>query len=125
MKSLAELLAIKERMQGSVNLREENKDTNVTRVVVGMATCGIASGARPVLSAFVNEVAKRGLNHVMVTQVGCLGMCKLEPMVEITTPDGVRTTYVSMTEQKVAKVVADHIVNGRIVSEYTIGSVEK
>ena len=123
MKSLEELRAIKEQMQSKVNLREENK-SDVTRVVVGMATCGIAAGARPVLNAFVEEVQKRGLSNIMVTQAGCLGMCKLEPMVEIVAPDGEKATYVLLTADMVPKIVQEHLVNGNVVSEYTIGKNE-
>ena len=83
MKSLAELKAIRDRMQNTVGLRKEDADEQATRVVVGMATCGIAAGARPVLAAFTDEVAKRNLHHVMVTQTGCIGICQYEPVVEI------------------------------------------
>ena len=98
MKSLAELKAIREKMQQSVNVREADGDS--IRVVVGMATCGIAAGARPVLSAFTEEVAKRGLANVSVTQTGCIGICQYEPVVEVYTPDGNKTTYVKMTADK-------------------------
>lgn len=123
MKSLAELQAIRDKARASVNLRE-NAEAE-TRVLVGMATCGIAAGARPVLNAFVEEVAKRGLRDIMVTQTGCIGICQYEPVVEVFTPDGQKTTYVKMTAEKAVKVVADHLVNGSVVTEYTIGSVAK
>ncbi|MBM6921203.1 (2Fe-2S) ferredoxin domain-containing protein [Phocea massiliensis] len=123
MKSLAELQAIRDRMKGAINVREENGDK--IRVVVGMATCGIAAGARPVLNKFTEEVAKRNLLNVSVTQTGCIGICQYEPVVEIFTPDGKKTTYVKMTPEKAVQVVADHLVNGNVVSEYTIGSVAK
>ena len=123
MKSLAELKAIRDKMQSSVNVRD-SADDNI-RVVVGMATCGIAAGARPVLNAFTEEVAKRGLNNVMVTQTGCIGICQYEPVVEVYTNDGSKTTYVKMTAEKVARVVSDHLVNGNVVEEYTIGAVAK
>ena len=110
-------------MQASVNVRDNADDT--IRVVVGMATCGIAAGARPVLNAFSEEVAKRGLNNVMVTQTGCIGICQYEPVVEVYTNDGSKTTYVKMTAEKVARVVSDHLVNGNVVEEYTIGAVAK
>ena len=123
MKSLAELAAIKEKMQSKVVLREGSSDT---RVVVGMATCGIAAGARPVLNAFVEEVGAQGLaGSVMVTQTGCIGMCQYEPIVEVFVPGQEKVTYVQMSADKVAKVVADHIVNGNIVTEFTVGSVAK
>lgn len=123
MKSLAELRALKEKMQASVSVRgsEENK----IRVVVGMATCGIAAGARPVLNAFSEEIVKRTLSNVSIAQTGCIGICQYEPVVEVYTPDGEKTTYIKMTEEKVANVVANHIVNGNVVEEYTIGSMNK
>ena len=113
MKSLAELKAIKERMQSGVNMRGDHEGS--TRVAVGMATCGIAAGARPVLSAFTEEVAKRNLGNVVVTQTGCIGICQYEPVVEIFVPG----------QEKVARVVNDHIVNGNVVTEYTIGANAK
>jgi len=119
MKSLAELQAIRDKARAEINVREENPDA--IRVLVGMATCGIAAGARPVLSAFVDEVAKRKLKDVTVTQTGCIGICQYEPVVEIAVPGQEKITYVKMTPEKVARIVNDHIVNGNVVTEYTIG----
>ena len=119
MKSLAELQAIRNRMIDQVNMR---KDDNIdTRVVVGMATCGSAAGARPVMLEFVEELKRRGLENVTVAQTGCIGVCRLEPMVEVYVKGQEKVTYVKMTADKVARVVNDHIVNGRPVEEYTIG----
>ena len=119
MKSLAELQAIRNRMIEQVNMR---KDDNIdTRIVVGMATCGIAAGARPVMLEFVEELKRRGLENVTVAQTGCIGMCRLEPMVEVYVKDQEKVTYVHMSPEKVARVVGEHIVNGRAVEEYTIG----
>ena len=120
MKSLAELRAIRERMEKQLDLREAGDDH--IRVVVGMATCGIAAGARPVLNAFLEEVNKRQLKNVTVSQTGCIGVCRLEPIVEVYVPGQEKVTYVKMTPEKAAKVVADHLVNGRVVTEYTIGA---
>ena len=120
MKSLAELAAIRARMIDQVNMR---KDDNVdTRVVVGMATCGIAAGARPVMLAFVEELKKRGIENVTVAQTGCVGMCRLEPMVEVYVKGQEKVTYVHMNPDKVARVVGEHIVNGKPVDEFTIGA---
>ena len=120
MKSLAELAAIRKRMLEQVNLR---KDDNIdTRIVVGMATCGIAAGARPVMLEFVEELKRRGIENFTVAQTGCIGMCRLEPMVEVYVKDQEKVTYVHMTPDKVAKVVTEHIINGRPVEEYTIGA---
>lgn len=120
MKSLEELAALRERMKNNVAMRQDN--STATRVVVGMATCGIAAGARPVLTAFVEEVNRRGLKDVVVTQAGCIGMCKLEPIVEVFQPGKEKVTYVKMTPEKVSRIVAEHLVNGSPVTEYTVGA---
>ena len=121
MKSLAELAAIREKALNKVNVRS---DENKTRIVVGMATCGIAAGARPVLNALVSEVATRELLTVSVTQTGCIGMCKLEPLFEVLEPSGKKYTYINMTEEKAKKVILEHIVNGNPITEYLIGTTE-
>ena len=119
MKSLEELAQIRERMKGKVNLREGTHDI---RIVVGMATCGIAAGARPVLNALVEEVDKEGLgDRATVTQTGCIGICQYEPVVEVFGDDGSKVTYVKMTSDKAKRVVAEHIKGGTPVYEYTIG----
>ena len=117
MKTIAELEAIRQRTLGQIGLRKEENE--VTRVVVGMATCGIAAGARPVMLGFMDEINKRGLQHVTVSQTGCVGMCRLEPMVDVILPGKDKVTYVHMTPEKVARVVSEHIVNGRPVEEFT------
>ena len=124
MKSMAELEAIRQRTLQRINLRKEDQNENI-RVVVGMATCGIAAGARPVMMSFMDEINKRGLSQVTVSQTGCIGMCRLEPMVDVIMPGQEKVTYVHMTPEKVGRVVAEHIVNGRPVEEYTIGAAEK
>lgn len=122
MKSLKELEEIRKRTLDSINMRKESK---ATRVVVGMGTCGIAAGARPILLTFLEEAEKRGLVDVTITQTGCIGVCRLEPMVEIYRQGEEKVTYVKMTPEKVAKVVSDHIVNGQVVTEYTIGAYDE
>ena len=122
MKSLAELEAIRQRTLEKVSMRKEGEEA--VRVVVGMATCGIAAGARPVLSAFLEEVAKRGLQHVTVTQTGCIGVCRLEPIAEVYVPGEEKVTYVKLTPEKVPRIVSEHLVNHSPVVEYTIGAAE-
>ena len=124
MKSLAELQAIREKTLNRINLRKDEEGETI-RVVIGMATCGIAAGARPVMLSFMDEIQKRNLQHVTVSQTGCIGMCRLEPMVDVILPGQEKVTYVHMTPEKVGRVVAEHIVNGRPVEEYTIGAAEK
>ena len=123
MKSLAELQAIKERTLNAMTARNDSE--SATRIVVGMATCGIAAGARPVMNAFTEELARRALKGVTVSQTGCIGMCQYEPIVEVFVPGQEKVTYVQMSAEKVAKVVNDHIVNGNVVTEYTVGAVAK
>ena len=122
MKSLDELKALKEKSLSELNL--ENTQAQY-RIVVGMATCGIAAGARPVMNSFVEEIDKRSVSNVLISMTGCIGMCKLEPIVEVIDTDGHKTTYVQMNAEKAVKILTDHIINGRAVSEYTIGAVEE
>lgn len=124
MKSLAELQAIRQKTLERINLRREDASENV-RVVIGMATCGIAAGARPVMLAFMEEVNKREMGNVTVTQTGCVGMCRLEPMVDVYLPGQPKVTYVHMTPEKAVRVMEEHIVGGHPVAEYTIGAAEK
>ena len=117
MKSLAELAAIRDKMKDKVVLREGTSDT---RIVVGMATCGIAAGARPVLSAFVEGINNEGLaSSVTVSQTGCIGICQYEPVVEVFKAGKEKVTYVKMTAEKAAKVIEEHIKGGKVVEEYT------
>lgn len=120
MKSISELEQIRKATLDRINLRREDKGSEV-RVVVGMATCGIAAGARPVMMAFMTEANKRGLTQVTVSQTGCIGMCRFEPMADIFLPGQEKVTYVNLDESKVRRIVLDHIVNGHPVTEFTIG----
>ena len=122
MKSLEELKAIREKMQKQMDVRENNEDN--IRVVVGMATCGIAAGARSVLAAFLEEVAKRELKNVTVTQTGCIGVCRLEPIAEVYVPGEEKVTYVKLKPEMVPRIVTEHLVNHNVVTEYTIGAAE-
>lgn len=121
MKSLEELRAIREKMQGQVGLRSE--DETQTRVVVGMATCGIASGARPVLTTLSDAVQTKGLDNVIVTQTGCIGLCQYEPIVEVLEPGKEKVTYIKMTPEKALEVVDRHLIRGQVIQEYTISTV--
>ncbi len=118
MKSLEELKAIREMMQGQMGLRNESH--NQTRIVVGMATCGIASGARPVLNALSDAVQTKGLTNVAVVQTGCIGLCQYEPIIEVLEPDKEKVTYVKMTAEKALEVIDQHIIRGQVIKKYTI-----
>ncbi len=123
MKSLAELESIRNKAMEKINIRKDRSDG--VRVVVGMATCGIAAGARPVMSAIVEEVSKRKLDTVTVTQTGCIGVCRLEPIIEVYSPGEEKVTYVKMTPEKAVQVVNEHLVNNKVCIQYTIGAEEK
>lgn len=120
MKTLEELKAIRDRMQGQIRFRSE--DSNRIRVVVGMATCGIAHGARPVLTTLSDAVSNLQLDQVRVTQTGCIGLCEYEPIVEVFEPGKDKVTYVNITPEKALKIVDQHLVNGKIIDEYTINN---
>ena len=122
MKSLAELAAIRDKMKDKVVVRE---GTQGVRVVVGMATCGIAEGARPVLNTFVEAINSAGLSDkITVTQTGCIGICQYEPVVEIYEDGKDKVTYVKMTPEKAAEVVEKHLKGGKVISDYVISDIE-
>ncbi len=120
MKSLAELEAIRQKAKSDMAARTEGG----RRVVVGMATCGIAAGARPVMNALVEEIRTRNIPGVAVTMTGCIGVCRLEPIVEVVEEDGSKVTYVKLDANKARRIVAEHLVNGQICQDLTIGAVE-
>ena len=121
MKSLRELQAIRNKMKASVNTRDGAEGK--MRILVGMATCGIAAGARPVLNAFTEELARREVTHAVVSQTGCIGICQYEPVVEIYEGD-TKTTYVKMDAEKVKRVVSEHVIGKKPVTEFTIGALK-
>ena len=123
MKSIADIKAIREKMQSQIVVRDK-ETTDEIRIVVGMATCGISAGARPVFNALVDEVSKRALRNVNVSRTGCLGMCRLEPIVEVYIPGQEKVTYCHVDADKAKNIIANHIVNGNICTEYLVGSEE-
>ena len=122
MKSLRELQAIRDKMKANVNTRDGMEGK--MRILVGMATCGIAAGARPVLNAFSEELARREVSHAVVSQTGCIGICQYEPVVEILEGD-TKTTYVKVDAEKVKRIVSEHVIGKKPVTEFTIGAIQK
>lgn len=118
MKSIADIKAIREKMQSEIIIRDNNDSSSETKIVIGMATCGINAGARSVFNTILEDVATRQLRHVKVVRSGCMGKCDLEPIVEISIPGKETVTYVKVDEEKAKKIVADHVVGGNIVKEY-------
>ena len=123
MKTIAELQALRDEMKGKVGVRREGEYR--TKILVGMATCGIAAGARPVLAECVKEIETRKLKDVYVGQTGCIGICQYEPVVEVFQPGKEKVTYVKMTPEKVQRVIGEHLVGGTPVAEYTIGAAQR
>jgi len=122
MKSLKDLEAIREKAKQDISMRET---ANKTRIVVGMATCGIAAGARPVMAAFNQELEVRSIQTATVSMTGCVGVCRYEPMCDVIDPNGEKTTYIRLDAEKARRIVAEHLVNGHPVMEFTIGAAEK
>ena len=121
MKSIEDLMAIRQQTLSKIQLRNPGDEF---RIVVGMATCGIAVGARPVLDAFVEGIADKKLSDkVSVTQTGCIGVCQYEPVVEVYEKGKEKVTYVKMTAEKAKEIIEKHIMGGAIVTDYTIGNV--
>lgn len=120
MKTIEELEKIRQEALERVNLR---KDRSGTRIVVGMATCGIAAGARPVMLAIMDELEKRNITNVVVAQTGCIGLCKFEPIVEVLRPGEEKVTYVKMNPEKARQIVVEHVINGHVIKDWTIENV--
>lgn len=122
MKSIEELKAIRERTLKQVTLRT---DVHEARIIVGMGTCGIAAGARPIMLGFVDEVARRNIQHVTVSQTGCIGICRYEPIVDVMLPGKDKVTYVNVTTDMIGRIITEHVVGGNPIAEYTAGAKEK
>lgn len=120
MKNLDELRAIKEKAKNQVSMR--NNNPNQIKIVVGMGTCGIAAGSRTVVSKLLDEISKYELNNVTITQMGCIGVCELEPIVEVYESNKEKVTYVKMTQEKVDRVVKEHLLGGEPILEFTINA---
>ena len=123
MKSLEELKAIRDKMKKQMDLRDSSEDN--IRVVVGMATCGIAAGARAVMTAVLEELAKRNIHDVAVLQTGCIGMCQKEPLVDIVRPGEDRVTYGNVAPEDVPRIISEHLVNGRIVDDLVVAKIKE
>lgn len=122
MKSIQELQEIRERTLKTITMRT---DVHEARVVVGMGTCGIAAGARAVMLDFVDQIHDRGIQHITISQTGCIGMCRYEPIVDVIFPGQPKVTYVNVTTDMVPRIITEHLVNGKPVKEFTVGAAEE
>ncbi|WP_227765787.1 (2Fe-2S) ferredoxin domain-containing protein [Zhaonella formicivorans] len=121
MKSLEDLEKLKKEVLEKMKLREtEDK----IKVVVGMGTCGIAAGAREVMTSILEELGKRNLNDVLVSQTGCIGMCGEEPLVDVLIPGKEKVTYGKVDPQKAKQIVAQHVVNGIVITDWLVNKIE-
>jgi len=122
MKSLEELKKLRDESKKNMEMRDTDKKT---RIVVGMATCGISAGARPVLQTLIEEVDEKNLSDVQIVQTGCIGICRYEPIIEVYKPGEEKVTYIFVDSRKAKRIIDEHIIKGKVVNEYTIGSEEK
>lgn len=121
MKSLEDLKKIREQAQAQIRLRTQEANT---KIIVGMGTCGIAAGAREALMAILDELAKRNIQDVVVTQTGCVGLCEYEPLVNVIKPGQPKVTYMKVTPERARQIVASHIVNDQIINEWVLSTEE-
>ena len=120
LKSLDELKKLKEQAKAGTDARNSNE----TQVIVGMGTCGIAAGARTIMSAVLEEIAKRNLQGITVRQTGCIGMCQKEPLMDIVRPGEPRVTYGNLKPEDVPRIISEHLVNGRVVEDLVIAKMD-
>jgi len=120
MKSLEDLKALREKLQSDIRVRENDG----TKIIIGMGTCGIAAGAREVMAAILDELAVRKLKNVQVQQTGCIGMCEKEVLVDVVRPGEPRITYGNVKPVDVKRIIADHVINGRIIEDLVVGKMD-
>ncbi|MEG0831227.1 MAG: (2Fe-2S) ferredoxin domain-containing protein [Acidaminococcaceae bacterium] len=121
MKTLEDLKALREKLKADIRVRKAEG----TKIIIGMGTCGIAAGAREVMTAVLDELAVRKLNDVQVQQTGCIGMCEKEVLVDVARPNEPRITYGNVKPVDVKRIIADHVVNGRIIEDLVVGKIEQ
>ena len=120
MKSLEDLKALREKLQSDIRVRENDG----TKIIIGMGTCGIAAGAREIMAAVLDELAVRKLKNVQVQQTGCIGMCEKEGLVDVVRPGEPRITYGNVKPVDVKRIIADHVINGRIIEDLVVGKMD-
>lgn len=118
--SLEDLRKIKEQARDLTAARSGGK----VKIIIGMGTCGIAAGAREIMTAVLEELDKRGLRDVVVETTGCIGMCQKEPLVDVIRPGEPRITYGNVGVKDVPRIIAEHVVNGKVVEDKVVGRTE-
>lgn len=122
MKSLEDLKKLRDQSLKNMEMRYQ---VGGTRIQIGMGTCGIAAGARPVLNKFLEEIERQGAKNVAVTQVGCMGECAFEPIVEIIDQDGTHSVYARVNERMVHEIVGEHILQGKRIQQYLLSAIKR
>ena len=120
-KTLEDLKALRAKLQSDIKVRQKQG----TKIIIGMGTCGIAAGAREVMSAVLDELAVRKLNDVQVQQTGCIGMCEKEVLLDVVRPGEPRITYGNVKPEDVKRIIADHVVNGHIIEDLVVAKIEQ
>ena len=115
--SIEDLKKIKESVQASVNLREGGYRAKVN---IHMGTCGIASGARGLMTAVMNEIEKGDIKDVIVTTSGCAGLCSREPMITVELLGDAPVKYIDLTPEKMREIFSEHVLGGKVVEKYAL-----
>jgi len=115
--TIEDLKKIKQRVQGTTTLRG---GTHRVKITVHMGTCGIAAGARTILTTLMKEIESRGLTDIILTSSGCAGLCNREPMVTVESREGAPVKYVELNEEKILRVFNEHVMNGEPVIDYAL-----
>lgn len=115
--SVEDLKKIKEKVKRTTNLRD---GAGRAKVTVHMGTCGIAAGARKIMSVLIDEIEKNDVKDVLVATSGCAGLCSREPMATVEVLGQAPVKYVELTEEKMRRVFKDHVIEGKVVKEYAL-----
>jgi len=117
--TVQDLEKIREQTRRALSIREGGEFK--AKVNVHMGTCGIAAGARTIMSALIQEVETRGTTDVLLTSSGCAGLCSREPMVTVELAGQAPVKYANLTEPKIREIFERHILGGAIVKDYALG----
>lgn len=116
-KSLDDLKRIREE---ALEKRKVKSSTMGVQIIVGMGTCGIAAGARDTMKSILGQIETKNLSGIIVSQTGCIGLCEKEPIVQVVIGDSPKVTYGKVNPEVAARILEDHVLNGKIVEDYKI-----
>ncbi len=121
MKNIKELEELRKKLKTEYSVHKET----VIKIIIGMGTCGIAAGAKKIMNYILEEINKRNISGIEVTQTGCIGMCMHEPLVDIINKGGPRVTYGRVTQDIAYRIISEYIINSRIIEDAVIGKIEE